>query len=208
MIPTITVFQNFLPVHLYSELHNWAIANRDKFQSSNTTDNKEDWRSSTVCFDFPFSLMQMELGQILEPALQSLSMLPFPIEGVEFQMTASGDGDFYKLHRDNGDESCANRILTFCYYCSRSPIPFTGGELVVHGHERVVVQPEPNSLVIFASSHEHEVLSVSSSGQWEDSRFTVNGWFRAKPLVIPPMPDELLTQQPGDFTPPVLPVPG
>jgi SM-20-related protein len=108
---------------------------------------------------------------------------------VEVQVTAHGDGAFYRTHRDVSDsEATDTRILTFVYYLSRSPRPFSGGQLKLYDYRCVdgiwrqaetfrLIEPEPNRLVLFPACFLHEVLPVqSASGAFADSRVTVNGW--------------------------------
>ena len=64
--------------------------------------------------------------------LEKLGMKEFAIAGVEAQVTASNDGDFFHFHSDNGSERVASRHLTFVYFFHREPRQFEGGELRIH----------------------------------------------------------------------------
>lgn len=128
----------------------------------------------------------------LRPEIQSAMAqwrMNEPIGAIEVQLTAHGDGDFYRLHRDVSDSSETDgRFLTFVYYLSRRPRPFTGGQLQVYDYQCTdgiwsqaetsrLIEPEPNRLVLFPACFVHEVLPVHrGSGAFADSRFTVNGW--------------------------------
>ena len=69
-----------------------------------------------------------------------------------------------------------------------SPKQFSGGELRIYDSRREndnyvptanyrTIVPEQNQLVLFASGLSHEITPVDCpSGQFADSRFTVNGW--------------------------------
>ena len=113
---------------------------------------------------------------------------PFPISRVEAQVTASNHGDFFGCHSDNGAEEVATREITFVYFFHQEPKQFSGGELRIYDSRREndnyvptanyrTIVPEQNQLVLFASGLSHEITPVDCpSGQFADSRFTINGW--------------------------------
>ena len=113
---------------------------------------------------------------------------PFPISRLETQTTASNHGDFFHCHVDNGADAVAAREITFVYFFHREPKQFGGGELRIYDSRREndnyvptanyrTIVPEQNQLVLFASGLSHEITPVDCpSGQFADSRFTVNGW--------------------------------
>jgi SM-20-related protein len=113
---------------------------------------------------------------------------PFPISRLETQTTASNHGDFFHCHVDNGADAVAAREITFVYFFHREPKQFSGGELRIYDSRREndnyvptanyrTIVPEQNQLVLFASGLSHEITPVDCpSGQFADSRFTVNGW--------------------------------
>jgi 2OG-Fe(II) oxygenase superfamily len=124
----------------------------------------------------------------LPRVLQKWGRDPFPISRVETQATASNHGDFFACHSDNGAEVVANREITFVYFFHREPKQFSGGELRIYDSRREndnyvptanyrTIVPEQNQLVLFASGLSHEITPVDCpSGQFANSRFTVNGW--------------------------------
>ena len=74
------------------------------------------------------------------------------------------------------------------YFLHKEPRRFSGGELRIFetrlvddrpvpvDHGQTIV-PRQNTIVFFPSRHQHEVLPVRvPSGEFADSRFTVNGW--------------------------------
>ena len=88
------------------------------------------------------------------------------------QITASNDGDYFRLHQDGGPDD--TREITFVYFLHGEPRPFSGGELKIRDS---TVMPLGDTLVLFPSCSVHEVLPVQvPSRQFADSRFTVNGW--------------------------------
>ncbi|MEO1802338.1 MAG: 2OG-Fe(II) oxygenase, partial [Cyanobacteria bacterium J06629_2] len=114
----------------------------------------------------------------------------FFISHVEMQMTAHNDGCFYKVHSDAGSAKTQTRELTYVYYFYKEPKAFTGGELKIYDTQMVgekfiqrdnskIVEPRNNSIVFFNSRCKHEVLPIACpSRQFDDSRFTLNGWLR------------------------------
>jgi SM-20-related protein len=112
----------------------------------------------------------------------------FPISHVETQATASNHGDFFACHSDNGAEVVATREITFVYFFHQEPKQFSGGELRIYDSRRDndnyiptanyrTFVPEQNQLVLFTSGLSHEITPVDCpSGQFADSRFTINGW--------------------------------
>jgi SM-20-related protein len=127
---------------------------------------------------------------VLPQVLRTLGMEEFAIAGSEAQVTASNDGDFFRFHNDNGSDPVASRHLTFVYFFHREPRPFEGGELRIHdarledGHyvsegSYQTIVPRQNQIVFFPCELLHEITPVNCpSGQFSDSRFTLNGWLR------------------------------
>lgn len=127
---------------------------------------------------------------VLPQVLQKLGMEAFPIAGVEAQVTASNDGDFFRFHSDSGSDKVASRYLTFVYFFHREPRQFEGGDLRIHdarlekgayisegSYQRIV--PQQNQIVFFPCELLHEITTVRCPSRlFADSRFTVNGWLR------------------------------
>ena len=87
-----------------------------------------------------------------------------------------GDGAFYKKHHDTRRDHITYRLVTLVYYVNRLPEQFTGGSLILlHGDERVHLEPKHNRAVVFPSFTFHEVEPVSmSSEEWDHGRFSLN----------------------------------
>jgi Rps23 Pro-64 3,4-dihydroxylase Tpa1-like proline 4-hydroxylase len=126
------------------------------------------------------------LKQQLQPALNRLGHKPFPLGRIEIQVTASNDGDYFRLHQDTSPDD--TRELSFVYFFYREPRRFSGGELRIypsrvsdgrltsadHAH---TLSPRQDSIVFFPSNNQHEILPVRvPSRTFADSRFTINGW--------------------------------
>jgi len=135
---------------------------------------------------------------------QEFAVSSYSIKEIEAQLTASNDGDFFKLHNDNGSRSTASRELTYVYYFYRDPKPFAGGELILydtkvepHGSSKAdsfsTIEPRNNSIVFFLSGCMHEVLPVRCPSKiFGDSRFTINGWVRRQRMLPPTqLPDSI-----------------
>ncbi len=136
------------------------------------------------------NVMLERIKSVLPEILRKLGMEPFTIAGVEAQVTASNDGDFFHFHSDNGSVPVASRYLTFVYFFHREPRQFEGGELRIHdarleggiyvseGRYQAIV-PRQNQIVFFPCELQHEITPVTCpSRRFADSRFTLNGWLR------------------------------
>ena len=195
-IPAI-VFDEFLVAHEWSWLLNYTLSRRADFENTGVLNDQGEssvdrsYRRSSVVFDVD-SFSHVFTDRILRfwpTILDSLNLEWFQISGIEVQMTATGDGEFFRMHSDDGSEPVSSRALTFVYYYHTEPKPFTGGELRLYGTEYRNGHPEPNGsyrvvmplqnqIVFFPSGTLHEVLQVDSPSQdFAGSRFTVNGWF-------------------------------
>lgn len=113
----------------------------------------------------------------------------------EAQLTHHGNGDYYKIHNDNGDEPMGLRYLTYVYYFYKEPKAFSNGELRLYrmplnnkttidaSNSYIDIEPLSNRLVIFPSHFMHEVRVVNSNPTFSLSdRFTVNGWLHRTKL--------------------------
>jgi Rps23 Pro-64 3,4-dihydroxylase Tpa1-like proline 4-hydroxylase len=120
--------------------------------------------------------------------LKTLNLPEFAIDELEMQLTAHGNGNFYKVHNDS-DGEVIKRTLTYVYYFNREPKPFRGGNLRMYETNYVngwiatpeyqEIEPMNNRIVLFDSRCMHEVLPVESDSEaFGDSRFTLNGWLR------------------------------
>ena len=135
-------------------------------------------------------LLLERIKSVLPPVLEKLGMEKFSIAGVEAQVTASNDGDFFHFHSDNSNDRVASRRLTFVYFFHREPRQFEGGELRIHDARLEdgtyvsegtyqAIRPQQNQIVFFPCELLHEITPVNcSSGLFADSRFTLHGWLR------------------------------
>jgi SM-20-related protein len=127
--------------------------------------------------------------QALMPSLwPQLNMRPTPLNKLECQITAHGDGDFFGIHIDNGAPSIAYRQVSYVFYFHREPKQFSGGLLRLYntlieggtakcGSHAVDIDPPGNSVIIFPPSIYHEVTPIRcASSALADQRLTLNGW--------------------------------
>lgn len=188
---------NFLSPDAQHQLLTYALQHQSEFVESTVTTGEPDYRHSLVSFPFNQSEHSTRFLECLNAHLpqihRAFHMSPFPIEEIEIQLTASNDGDYFKIHNDGGCEQTASRELTFVYYFYQEPKPFTGGELHFYDHRIEndievpattyrIIEPRNNSLVVFRSCYHHEVVPIQCASQaFGDSRFTINGWIRKQP---------------------------
>ena len=193
------VLDEFLAPQELEELTRFTLDHEAEFSASEVISATAE--SGVVNHEHRRSRVLLDLGRhenvILEriksalpEILHKLGMEPFTIAGVEAQLTASNDGDFFRFHSDNGSDPVACRYLTFVYFFHREPRQFEGGELRIHdarleggiyvseGRYQAIV-PRQNQIVFFPCQMQHEITPVTCpSRRFADSRFTLNGWLR------------------------------
>jgi Rps23 Pro-64 3,4-dihydroxylase Tpa1-like proline 4-hydroxylase len=185
----LAVYEEFLsPSEMWAAI-GYALSNEARFAASGVVGANErqltdpDHRRSRVLYELgPLQgLMEHRLLSSLPRILYRLSMPAFAVNKIELQLTATGDGEFFRPHVDNSHSPVSSRRITFVCYIGREPAPFTGGALRFDDEGQASeVSPSPNSIVFFPSGRRHEVAQVSSpSGLFADSRFTLNGWLHA-----------------------------
>jgi Rps23 Pro-64 3,4-dihydroxylase Tpa1-like proline 4-hydroxylase len=185
--------RDFLAPEQHQAIIDVALAEREHFEKSTVTTSVEDYRDSLVLYAtrFPalYEMMSAEIVAALPAVLGSLGYPPFAVTRIEMQMTAHGDGAFFKVHDDAASPDTATRALTFVYYFrAREPCGFSGGALRLYqtypgapvnwdNAEFREIEPLDNAIVFFDSRLMHEVMPVSvPSGEFADCRFTLNGW--------------------------------
>ncbi|RCJ26133.1 proline hydroxylase [Nostoc minutum NIES-26] len=183
---------NFLAPNEHELLIKYVLERESDFVSTSTSTNDINYRRSMVLYSFPeFSeLIVKRIQTIIPDVISKLGLPSFAISQIESQLTAHNDGNYYKIHNDNGSPETATRELTYVYYFYREPKPFSGGELLIYdskiennfyvnAESFKTVEPRNNSIVFFISRYMHEVKPViCPSKAFADSRFTINGWVR------------------------------
>ena len=191
------VLDEFLSSAELNTLRQYVLAQEMRFEISEVL--SPGVTGGAVDYERRRSRVLMDLSgherMIVDPILTCLPRVlhkwgrdPFPISRVEAQVTASNHDDFFGCHSDNGAEEVATREITFVYFFHQEPKQFSGGELRIYDSRREndnyvptanyrTIVPEQNQLVLFASGLSHEITPVDCpSGQFADSRFTINGW--------------------------------
>jgi SM-20-related protein len=184
--------QNFLTPADHQALVQYTFDHQPEFVGTTTSTGEAEYRQSMVLYHFPEMRARIEqsIRQALPTVLSQLQLEPFEITEIEAQLTAHNDGHYYRIHNDNGSSDTASRLLTYVYYFNHEPRQFEGGALRIYDSQVSDgcyvaadsyrdVQPDNNSIVFFLSRYMHEVLPiVCGSRQFQDSRFTINGWLR------------------------------
>lgn len=183
---------NILSDQEVTKLLDYVFTREVKFVPTQTSTQDVNYRQSFILYEFPefASLMQERISELLPDVLTQFNIPLFKPSQIEVQLTAHNDGNYYKVHNDNGSPDTATRQLTYVYYFYQTPKPFTGGELRIYD-SRIKngyyikaetfkdVEPINNSIVLFPSGYLHEVLPIRCpSKDFTDSRFTINGWVR------------------------------
>jgi SM-20-related protein len=193
------VLDEFLAPQELAELTSFILDHEDSFEASEVISPHSE--GGVVTYEHRSSRVLMDIGKYqdlmldrirtsLPDVLGKLGMEEFTIAGVEAQVTASNEGDFFHFHSDNGSERVASRYLTFVYFFHREPRGFEGGELRIHdarlengeyvseGTYQTMI-PQQNQIVFFPCEVLHEITPVKcASRRFADSRFTLNGWLR------------------------------
>ncbi len=193
---THAVMENFLEPALVKRLLDHVDSNRDRFTP--TTVRQSD--GTRVDPASRISLGLEDLGVCLQPLERKLrdaepmlraqiGMGAYVLQDIELQIAAHNDGGFFCRHSDSYKGWGIDRVISGVYYFHRQPCGFSGGALRLYpltGAGHADVAPGHNSLVVFPSFVQHEVMPVvCPSGDFMDSRFAVNCWFRktAKPAT-------------------------
>lgn len=184
---------NFLGPDL-SALREEVLKREDQFHSATVLPEGSDTpvvdprmrRASTLDdVDFIRSKFIEHIKGALPGALSRIGVKGFPVAEIEMQITNSGDGDYYRMHRDT--DATSTRTISFVYFFHTEPREFYGGELRIYDNRRVrgiahadssqMLSPRQDTLVIFPSDLPHELLPVRvPTKKFSDGRFTVNGW--------------------------------
>ena len=177
----------------------WTIGNRGRFKPAGLAELGVD-RSKRVAEKLkdlgPLErVFEQRIGALLPEIFARTGTRPFEVEHLELEIAAHGDGAFFARHSDmafgpgrrplGGDDSGRHdRLISAVYYYHREPKAFAGGALRLHrfggaggADDHVDIEPAQNSLVVFPSWTQHEVMRVECpGGAFEDFRFAVNAW--------------------------------
>jgi hypothetical protein len=190
------VLEEFLVPAELETISRFALDSEKKFQPSQVvvpgaTSGRVDFQSRRSKVLTNLGNLADMLRERIRGALplvgQRLGIDARKVKGIDIQMTASNDQEFFVAHTDKG-AAFPTRAISYVYFFNREPAAFTGGELKLYHKTAVgaagsppsrftVITPAQNQIVFFPSSLMHEVSPVSvPSKAFADSRFTVNGW--------------------------------
>ena len=174
------------------DLLNYVLDRENQFVSTSTSTGAIDYRKSSILYYFEEyeDWIIQKVKSVIPQLLENWNIQPFSISQIEIQLTAHNDGNYYKVHNDNGSVDAADRMISYVYYFNQKPKSFSDGALriydlnlengfYVQAESYRDVEPLDNSIVFFPSHFLHEVLPVvCRSRLFADSRFTLNGWIR------------------------------
>ncbi|HYM03717.1 MAG TPA: 2OG-Fe(II) oxygenase [Stellaceae bacterium] len=186
------LLDNFIDPARHAALLKYVMESESRFAPSTVSTNDKEYRRSLVLHEFPefAALFRDRVRSLLPQLAGAFGLREFPVADIECQLTASNDGDYFKLHNDSGSPDTIDRVLTYVFYFNNEPRAYSGGEFrlfdsrVVGGHYEcgdaaAEIAPKNNSILFFPSHCHHEVLPVRCpSNRFLDSRFTINGWVR------------------------------
>jgi Rps23 Pro-64 3,4-dihydroxylase Tpa1-like proline 4-hydroxylase len=192
--PIVALDEFLAPMEL-NALHAYAAMREADFTPSQVIGQDRDGlqdpqhRRSRVLYDVDgfHDILGARIIHFLPFVLYRLGLAPFAVSGIELQLTASNDGEFFHAHTDSDDGPVRGRTVTFVYFCHREPCAFQGGELRVYGRDPAsgadladvwhVIRPAQNRIVFFPSDRLHEITPVACPTRaFLDSRLTLNGW--------------------------------
>jgi SM-20-related protein len=193
----VVIFDEFLAAQEWRSLLEFTLAREPQFTQTQVIGGDGDgrmdldYRRSRVLFDLEsfHGMFAERLMTFMPQILAGLGIHSFDVSQLEIQLTGTNNSEFFRMHTDNDAPQVARRLITFVYFFYREPRGFSGGELRIHDSYRSedktlasgpyrIVYPQQNQIVFFYSGTLHEILPVGCpTGQFADSRFTVNGWF-------------------------------
>jgi Rps23 Pro-64 3,4-dihydroxylase Tpa1-like proline 4-hydroxylase len=202
-LPPFRLIRNFLGAELSAGLLDHVIRSSTTMQASSVL----DWDTGASRYDASRQsrvsrnlgeyepLLKTRIAETVPAVRQELGLPEFVLDKVELELAAHSEGDHFHGHVDTIHENGAGRIMSAVYYFFAEPKRFSGGELRLAGWWRgdvngkfpkphQYITPENDLLCIFPSWAVHEVMPVvCPSGEFADSRFSVNCWlWRPLPL--------------------------
>lgn len=178
------IIRNYLSAEANARLLEFAIANSPYYVPTTTSSGNDDYRKSKVLYDLKEWQVSFERGlrSSLPFVFEEIAVKPFNPSQIEMQLTAHGDGDYYKWHNDNGSTEAAARKISYVYYMFQEPKRFLGGELELEfGDDIELIEPENNMIIFFPSELQHQVAPVMANpDDFAGSRFSMNGWVRSR----------------------------
>lgn len=187
-------FENVLDQGTLAELVDFTLTNEANYTLSNVARVGEKVIDTTSRYSLTllkpskFKHVFIEkLTALSDDIFYHLNMSRFKISKFEFQLSAHGNGAFFKQHIDTISHQStgkSSRVISAVFYYHLTPKEFEGGELVIYplpflpgDDQPVVINPMNNKLVVFPSVAPHEVLPVTlQKSDFSKYRFSVNCW--------------------------------
>lgn len=198
--PRYVRIEGFLPPESLCAMFDFVSAHAGDFVASGVDNGQErridpSYRRSRTLLDLDsvWDPIRHRLESLIPLVRQELGMSWFPSGPIERQLTIHREGDFFKVHTDNGSPGTAGRRLTAVFHFFREPRRFSGGALnlyetldhqgrLVPGPLHTRLEPLSNSIVLFRSDTFHDVQPVQcSSADIADGRCAVTMWCREGP---------------------------
>ncbi|MDJ0642752.1 MAG: 2OG-Fe(II) oxygenase [Erythrobacter sp.] len=198
MLPSHTIFDDFLGPKLSGELLAFALANEAGFEPSIVYNRESagvrresrnslrfggDWKPLKRAF-------RAEIEARIEEVVRGAGAGEFRPDQMEIELVANRDGGHFIRHIDTQTkvaDRTTDRIVSAVYYLNREPKAYSGGELIMHaliGEERLLIEPKHDRLVVFTSMAPHEVNRTAVPGDaFADARFSINCWLHRN---VPP----------------------
>jgi Rps23 Pro-64 3,4-dihydroxylase Tpa1-like proline 4-hydroxylase len=172
--------ENFLNEKQNQSFLDWCVNNPQAFAPSTVTPRELSYKRSKVASCLLEVLVTVQVQRLIPVISNALDIEMGDRFSFESQITAHGNGDFFKIHTDKNDWDCLHREISYVYYFHTKPACFVGGELALYSNQekrdRVLIAPDNNTLVCFPSMTWYEVLPVVGGTTFDESRFSVNGW--------------------------------
>ncbi len=191
--PPYALIPDFLTDAELAQILAFTLAHAEGFQSAGAYEPSQTRLRSARLLDGPFNgplaaLVMPKLQALMPQLWPQLRIDPIPLNSLECQITAHGDGDFFATHTDNGAPDISYRRISYVYYFHRDPKQFSGGHLCLYntliqdgrgkcGQLAANIDPPRNGLMIFPTFIHHSVTPIQcASAALTDQRLTLNGW--------------------------------
>ncbi|MGW8378311.1 2OG-Fe(II) oxygenase [Streptomyces sp. ODS28] len=188
-------FENALGDRAAEVLLSFCSEERDRFGPARLRDGAGGGPSD----DCRFRMLPVRgeaLGRHLAgclPRVREALGLSAALTHADMALNAYGNGGYIGLHTDASKVPDPAHSVSAVYFLHRRPRAFTGGELRLYdtvvsdgrarrGGTYQVVEPVHDTLVFFPATAFHEVMPTAcASGEFADSRFTLNMWVLGGP---------------------------
>jgi len=207
-LPPIALIDGFLDDEDRTALLTWVLTHRESFGPATVSQEgkivvQPDSRRALTTRDFGGDLgwLHDRFSGVQQHLLETLRLTVPPVESLELELAAHGDGAHFAPHVDipvgigrkplgGRPGRTDDRLLSAVYYFHAEPKGFEAGNLRFYplganpknaageATQYLDVEPKQNRLVGFPSWATHEVQTIRCpSGDFRDYRFAINCWF-------------------------------